>query len=79
MENNQLSSSNELNDSNKDKLIELKAERWLLDLILVGVWKGENELGAFVVPMEVWKDESQILEIVNTVMLNTGYNTVRWL
>jgi hypothetical protein len=70
---------NKIDDSNKDKLIELKAERWLLDLILVGVWKGENELGAFVVPMEVWKDESQILEIVNTVMLNTGYNTVRWL
>ena len=70
---------NKINDSNKDSIVEIIAEEFGFNLLLVGIWHGENELASFTVPYEVWKDETQLLEIVNSIMLNTGNKAGRWL
>lgn len=67
------------NNDNKGNVFELKPEKWFFNMILVGLWQGENEIAAFVVSEEVWKDETQLLEIVNSIMLNTGNKVGRWL
>lgn len=63
----------------KDKLIKVKPEKWLFGLILVSIWKGENELAAFVVKKEVWQDNEQLLEIINSVLLDSINRTGQWL
>jgi hypothetical protein len=63
----------------KDNIVEIIAEELNTDLMLVGIWHGKNELAAFTVSFEVWKDESQILEIVNSILLNSGNRRVQWL
>ena len=70
---------NKINDSNKDSIVEIIAEEFGFNLLLVGIWHGENELASFTVPYEVWKDENQILEIVNSILLNSGKDVVKWL
>jgi hypothetical protein len=64
--------------SYKDRLIELKPERYLSDLLLIGVWQDYKELAAFVVPISVWKDKNQLLEIVNEIIFNTIQKTGTW-
>lgn len=79
MENNHLNSSDKFSDSDKDKLIELRPEKWDNDKILVGLWQGENEIGAFVVSKEILKDETLLLDIVNSTLLISGYTTGQWM
>jgi len=79
MENNQLNSSNELSDSYKDKVIEVRPERFFTGLISVGIWQGENELGVVVVPDEVWKNKDDLMLIVNEVLIKTLNKTARWM
>jgi hypothetical protein len=62
----------------KNKLIKVKPEKWFFGLILVSIWKGKNELAAFVVSKEVWQDNEQLLEIVNSVLLDTINKTGQW-
>ena len=62
----------------KDKLIKVKPEKWFFGLILVSIWKGKTELAAFVVSKEVWQDKEQLLEIVNSILLNTINKTGQW-
>ena len=70
---------NKINDSTKDSIVEIIAEEFGFNLLLVGIWHGKNEIASFTVPYEVWIDESQILEIVNSILLNSGNDVVKWL
>ena len=71
-------SPKKVTDSDKDKLIELRPERYFIGLILVGIWQGENELGVVIVPDEVWKNKDDLKLIVNEVLIKTLNKTGRW-
>ena len=72
-------SPKKVTDSDKDKLIELRPERYFIGLILVGIWQGENELGVVIVPDEVWKNKDDLKLIVNEVLIKTLNKTGRWM
>lgn len=71
-------SPKKVTDSNKDKLIELRPERYFIGLILVGIWQGENELGVVIVPDEVWKNKDDLKLIVNEVLIKVLNRAGRW-
>ena len=71
-------SPKKVTDSDKDKLIELRPERYFIGLILVGIWQGENELGAVIVSDEIWKNKDDLKLVVNEVLIKTLNKTGRW-
>jgi len=71
-------SPEKVSNSNKDKLIELRPERFFTGLLLVGIWQGENELGVVIVPDEVWKDKDDLKLIVNEVLIKVLNRAGRW-
>lgn len=71
-------SPKKVSNSDKDKLIELRPERYFIGLILVGIWQGENELGVVIVPDEVWKDKDDLKLIVNEVLIKVLNRAGRW-
>ena len=71
-------SPKKVSNSDKDKLIELRPERYFIGLILVGIWQGENELGAVIVPDEIWKNKDDLKLVVNEVLIKTLNKTGRW-
>ena len=72
-------SPKKVSNSDKDKLIELRPERYFIGLILVGIWQGENELGAVIVPDEIWKNKDDLKLVVNEVLIKTLNKTGRWM
>ena len=72
-------SPKKVSNSDKDKLIELRPERYFIGLILVGIWQGENELGAVIVPDAIWKNKDDLKLVVNEVLIKTLNKTGRWM
>lgn len=66
-------------NSTKDKEITLIPERYLPNMVLIGVWMGEVELSAFVAPIEVWKDKTELLKIVNEILAKTIKKQAKWM
>jgi hypothetical protein len=79
MENNQLNSSYKLPDFDKDKGIDvILGEPIMNGLRLVGIWQGKNRLATFSVSREEWEDRSQLLKIVDEMLLNREKQMLKW-
>lgn len=75
----QSNNPNKIPNFDKDKGIKvILGKPFIDDLRLVGIWQGKNRLATFSVSREEWEDRSQLLKIVDEVLLNREKQMLKW-